>query len=496
MEFDLESYSAQAESFVSEMDREYHLHFSGRKPDYLVQEIYDRHSELFERGAIDALRRATDSGDGEESRRASLLLDFAVSGYLGLACAAEEEEMAKREAEMELRLDGGDPIPYRRAAAELANEPDRDRRAALQEGRLELLDERINPLHFESLQRTHALIRELGWSSYAEACAELSGIDLEVLAAQGQRFLAATDGLYAPVFDPQLERVLGEGKRLGEVRRSDLPRFFRAADLDESFPADRLVDALSRTMSAIGLDLEAQPNVHLDTEERPSKTARAYCAPVRVPQEVYLVVPRIGGRSDYEAAFHEGGHTEHYAHVDASLPAEFRYLGDNSVTESFAFLIEGITEQPAWVAEVLGTGDGELVAEHARAVKIYFLRRFMAKIAYELELHGPDPDLATMPGRYAQLLGDATRVEWTKTSWLEDVDEGFYVARYLRAWALELKWRAALQDRFGEQWFAEPRAGEWLIELWSRGQRQRADELAEEVLGERLDLEDLAAEFA
>ncbi len=492
MTFDLESYSAQAESFVSEMDREYHLHFSGQQPEYRVQEIYDRHSELFERGAIDALRSATDAGDGEESRRAALLLDFAVSGFLGLACAAEEEEIAKRETEMELELDGVS-IPYRRIPSVQANEPDPERRSALQEGRLGLLEEQINPLHYETLQRTHSLVGELGWDSYAEACAQLSGIDLHDLAAQARRLLEATDSVYDSIMDPQLERVLE--RKLASISRSDLARFFRAPDLDPSFPEAGLVESFSKTMTGIGLDLEAQDNVVLDTEDRPSKTPRAYCAPVRVPQEVYLVVPRIGGRDDYAALFHEGGHTEHYANVDASLPAEFRYLGDNSVTESFAFLFEHVIEQPGWFEAVLDSADGERVVAHTRAVKLFFLRRYAAKIAYELDLHGPEPDLGAMPDRYAALLGEATRVEWTPRTWLEDVDGGFYVACYLRAWALEARWREALTERFGEQWFADQGAGEWLVDLWSRGQRLRGDELVEEVLGEHLDLEDLAAEF-
>ena len=73
-----------------------------------------------------------------------------------------------------------------------------------------------------------------------------------------------------------------------------------------------------------------------------------------------------------------------------------------------------------------------------------------------------------MPGRYAELLGTATGVEWTQDTWLDDVDEGFYVAAYLRAWALEDRWRLILRERFGERWFSEPAAGDWLRALWRR----------------------------
>jgi hypothetical protein len=84
----------------------------------------------------------------------------------------------------------------------------------------------------------------------------------------------------------------------------------------------------------------------------------------------------------------------------------------------------------------------------------------------------------------------------TPQTWLDDVDSGFYVAGYLRAWALETRWRAHLRDHFGEVWFADPAAGQWLAGLWRQGQRLRADELLADTLGEELDFGILAAEFA
>ena len=102
MTFDLESYSERAEQFVSELDREYHLHFSGQQAEYRVEEIYDRHRQLFGRDAIEALREIATAGGDQTPRRAALLLELAVGGFLGLACAAQEAEIARRETRLEL----------------------------------------------------------------------------------------------------------------------------------------------------------------------------------------------------------------------------------------------------------------------------------------------------------------------------------------------------------------------------------------------------------
>jgi hypothetical protein len=181
--------------------------------------------------------------------------------------------------------------------------------------------------------------------------------------------------------------------------------------------------------------------------------------------------------------------------MDPGLPVEYRYLGDNSVTESFAFLLEHVTENGDWLREALEAEPDPILA-HVEAVRLFFLRRYAAKLAYELELHGTGTDLEAMPARYAQLLGAATRIEWTPETWLDDVDGGFYVAAYLRAWVLEARWRGALRERFGERWFAAPEAGDWLRGLWRQGQRQRADELVAEATGDDLRFDSLAAEFA
>jgi hypothetical protein len=489
---DLDEYRRNAEVFLEEINREYYLHLAGHKPDLALEPIYERHEALFELGAVERVGEARRAATGEEEVCLRYLHQFALDGHLGAATRALDARLAELEASLEIEI-GGEEVPYRMAPVVQANEPDSGRRAEIERARNAVLAEHLNPLHREGLERVHAACLELGWPSYLDAYSDVRDLDLRALAGELKRFADATEPGYAGTVDPELERTVG--LRLGELRRSDLARFFRATHLDGLFPAERMVPALHQTLAGLGIDLAAQSNVMLDTEARPTKSPRAFCSTPRVPAEVYLVMPPIGGREDYAALFHEAGHAEHYGCTDEELAFEFRHLGDNSVTESFAFLLEGLTASPAWLESVLGTDHAEAAIEHARAARLVFLRRYSAKIAYEIELHGPGADLEAMPERYASLLGDRIGVDWPRETWLSDVDPGFYVACYLRAWALEVAWRRELEERFGVQWFASAEAGGWLRGLWVRGQRLDADPLLNESTGRSLDFGALAEEL-
>jgi hypothetical protein len=321
-------------------------------------------------------------------------------------------------------------------------------------------------------------------------CEELSGIDLVALERQTAAFAEATEDEYEALLSGPLERELGFG--FERLRRSDFGFFFRAPTLDGSYSDGRLLGSLEQTLEGLALH---PPGVIMDAEPRPKKTPRAFCSPVRVPDEVYLVITRRGGRDDYETLFHEAGHAQHFAHMPASLPMEHRYLGDNSITESFAFLFQHLTQNPAWLRARLDVADSEPIEAQARAAKLVFLRRYAAKLAYELELHGAPPSLDPLREVYARRLGDALHVKWPSESWLSDVDPFFYAASYIRAWALETHVRRLLHDRFGELWFEEPEAGAFLKSLWAEGQSVRGDELLRELTGAELDFGAMLDEF-
>src|SRR5262249_14003563 len=97
------------------------------------------------------------------------------------------------------------------------------------------------------------------------------------------------------------------------------------------------------------IDVRGQANVELDIEQREKKSPRAFCAPIEVPGRVMLVIQPIGGADDWRALFHEAGHTEHFANTSPDLPVESKRMGDNAVTEGWAFLLEHLTGYPPWL---------------------------------------------------------------------------------------------------------------------------------------------------
>jgi hypothetical protein len=252
-----------------------------------------------------------------------------------------------------------------------------------------------------------------------------------------------------------------------------------------------MVPALEATLADLGVDLHAQRNVELDLEDRPNKIPRAFCVPIEIPGRVILVIKPQGGPDDWRALFHEAGHTEHFAHTSPSLSMEEKRLGDNAVTEGWAMLLEHLTIDPVWLQTRLAFPRPlEFAAEGATQL-LWLVRRYCAKLLYEIEYHAA-PDVTAMRPRYVELLGDALKVNPSDTDYLADIDDGFYASQYLRAWAFEAQLRTFLREKFGNAWFTDEAAGSLIRELWTEGQKPTADEILEEVTGARIDLEAVA----
>jgi hypothetical protein len=480
---DLDLLREKADRFIAELDEEYYQHYAGLKESFDLTSIYERYPELTSLETAQAVGASVDS-----DRKVRELWRFTCEGYLGDLTREHAEKEARLEAELKATVDG-EEIPFRMLRPTMANEPDRDKRERIDRIRCELGDEHLNPIYLEATLVGRDGVKRLGAETYLALYRDRFGMELEQLAEQCRAVLDSTERLYEDSADGLFRERAGVG--LDEAERWDVSRVFRAASWDEQFPADKMLPALESSLGDLGIDLRSQENVHLDVEQRPLKTPRAFCAPIEVPDKVMLVIQPMGGPDDWRALFHEAGHTEHFANTSPDLSVEERRLGDNAVTEGWAMLLQHLTDEPAWLTRRLDFPRPDEFAREGAIGLLYFVRRYCAKLLYELEFHAED-DPTTMQGRYVELLGDALKIDPSPTDYLADIDASFYVSSYLRSWAFEAQLRDHLREQFGNAWFARREAGSLLRELWALGQKPTAEELLKEVTGATLEMESVA----
>ena len=464
------------------ISRESYLAYAGLKKTAELQPIYKRYERILGPEALEltleAFRGAAE--DSDDRRSAQSLLEWEIESQASRPLAALDEREIEWENSAVIRSPDGRVIQYQAAPIEIANTRDRVLRLGLDEARARLVEKEHAPLRLERLQREKDYIESLGVAGdYNSSFEAVTGISLDTLAKSCEKFLRDTQ----PMWDDTLPGVLKKslGIKAAEAKRADALALFRASEYDDAFPGNQMESVIRRQVAEMGIDPTARGRVIFDVGDREGKRSRAFCSPVRVPEEVYLVLRPYGGQSDYNTFLHELGHALHFAYASPEYPFEYRWLGDNSVTESYAMLFDHRMQDKGWLLRYTQLGSNR-IGKFLRAAgfeELHFLRRYCAKFLYERTLYSGEVQWSQLPDLYVSRLTTATGFEYNAADAFVDVDPRFYSARYLRAWQLQSVLNEKLTGRFDIDWFRNPGAGPWLVdELFSRGQRDTAEEIS------------------
>lgn len=441
-----------------------------------MSDVYEAHPALFDPACFRLLEPSV--GDPPQDRRNAYLREFLAEGIEGDRCRELTDEMLAAESSARVRVDGAE-IEYRRLPVEIRREPERGRRQRLEDARLEVVADRLTPLLKRSIEIAHGVADDLLRVNYDGYCETLSGIDFDALGRETEQLLLDTEDMHEDLLGWYLRRSL-PGISREDLQGHDLARLLYAPEHLSAFDGRRMVDRIGAMVEAMGLDPRADGRIEYDLEDRPTKASRAFCSPIRVPDEIKLVLRPFGGHDDYATFLHELGHALHFGYANRDLPVEFRRLGDNGVTEGHAITFDHLMLIPGFHRRIVEIGDPSEYLRFAAFRELVMLRRYAAKFAYERSLHrkGPGPEMAA---EYVERLSRATGVRTPEALYLDDVDPHFYCIRYLRAWMLSGVLHETLRERFDEDWFLNPRTGGFLRGLWAKGQAEPVEALAADV---------------
>ena len=480
----------RGEAFLEAISAEYHAAYAGLKAAPQIQPIYAVHAGAYgDEAFAQALELLHGSAEGSEDRRsARLLVDWLLESRVGRELAALDEREIAWENAAVVSLPDGAQEPYQRVPITLGNTRDAKARHALDDARANLVLAELAPMRQEKLEREHEVVSKLGIAgSYNATWETLSGISLAALRAECEAFLRGTQHVWDDVFPEFLKKGLGITP--DEATRADVAALMRAPEFDAYFTAEAMERQVRRQVTEMGISPDAEGRVRYDTGEREGKRPRAFCAPVRIPDVVHLVLRPHGGQNDWMTLLHELGHALHFANMHRTLPFEFRWLGDNSVTEGYAMLFDHRLKDRGWLARYSGLDKKAMPAflRYMGFEELHFVRRYCAKLIYETELHSGAVVWSALPDLYVETLTKATGFRYQRSDAFVDVDARYYAARYLRAWQLQALLDESLRERFDDDWWRNPRCGPWMVEeLFAHGQRELAHEQAERVAGKRL----------
>ena len=459
--------------------------------------IVERYAHLFSRDQLEALRRAEEETDDPDERERLYRLRKTCEGGLIAAEVTEQEDELENAILAERITFRDEEMPLRTAQAKLAVLADyRDREelgelyveasAGFNDGRRSLL---------EAVERLEADIT--GIDDPVERADEVKSISHRELANTLTDASASSSRAYEALRGRWFDSLLGAGR--DEVpSMSQVAYMRRLSPLEATYPKERATDVCLATLRAIGFDLESQPNIKLDLEDRPQKSPRASVIPSDPPKIVHLITRAQGGLHDYEAFLHEAGHALHYGGCDPELPYTFRAVSrDHALTEIYSYIVQSVAKEPGWHEEHFGLS-AEQAAKNAEAaffVEILLFRRYVAKLEFELEYWTAFWEDTARPERYEELLTKATGVRYWGAHYLADMDDGFYSADYLRAWIRSAQLRDYLKREIGEHWWKDTRTGEFLRPLFVEGTKPSSEAIAARLGYAPNDVTPLLAEY-
>jgi hypothetical protein len=480
----------EGEQFLQALSREFYEAHAGLKDSAELQPLYAKYGAILGEDSLEVVRElflAAPEGS-DEQRSARILLDWQVESQSSRQLAALDEREIAWEGDAVVRLEDGRQIPYQRTSIELGNSTDPAERAMIERARAALVSKELAPMKRERFQRERDITESLGLANgYNATWERMSGISLSALRAECEAFLRDTQAMWDEVAPEFVKRTLGMD--IKEATRADALALFRAREFDAFFPAASMDPSIRRQVREMGIDPDAAGRVLYDIGEREGKRSRAFCAPVRVPEEVYLVLRPHGGQTDWNTYLHELGHALHFAYMRPDHPMEFRYMGDNSVTEGYAMLFDHLMQDAGWLQRYTGL-DKAMTPRFLRSAgfeELHFLRRYSAKLIYETQLYGGATPWDALPDLYVEQLTKATTFRYSPADAFVDVDPRFYSARYLRAWQLQARLTETLRERYDADWWRNPRTGAFMMQsMFGEAQRELAQEQAQRVSGKGL----------
>lgn len=470
----------QAERLANDRARALYAAHAGIDALHL-RNVHRTHASLVSSERVQQVREAASASEGRRALRLQRLAAFLFEQLAeqGAAAAIDACDAELRTATVpDPDRPGALTLPL--ARIRLTTLDSRDARHRQEQAIIERIarSDRHRITRFEALRHT---AERLGFDSAPEAIGELTGHDPRTFANDCRRFLSDTEGMYRDLLAWRLRRSTRVRPFPHGAERHDVLFAVNPAEFDGIFrpPPTTLETALVK----LGLHPRADGRIRVDDDNRARRTPHALTLAIDPPGDVVLLHRHTGGFADTRGRLHALGVALHAANTAEERPFEDRLLGDRAVSEGFGAVFANLLLDRHFLDRVLQAKAPDLVRVLAFTV-LTRARHDAASTIASLSLHEHGPGEAARE-HYADTLSQSLLGRWPQALLLDEAEPSFESSTRLRGLALETVLHDELQARFDQDWWQNPRAGEWLAKLFSAGRFDDAEELSRRLPTER-----------
>jgi hypothetical protein len=266
------------------------------------------------------------------------------------------------------------------------------------------------------------------------------------------------------------EKVLGR-----EAEYYDDFYFFRNkvySDMEKHFSGVDPLLEVKKTLELIQFDLS---KINFDVDNRKNKYPSPICFFIQVPNDIRVLYKTESPYFDLQGCFHETGHAIHATSIDASLEYWNRYSFSMGIAEIFSILIERLTKNSNYLESVLGIKDENIrheLASRNNFMELFFITFYTANSLMKAEYWRKNLSIEDANVLYSKLIKEYTGFEMPGKYWMLHhilPDAIMYVPSYLLAAVRAKELDIYLQNKFGENWWADENAGKHLREIMRPG---------------------------
>jgi hypothetical protein len=266
------------------------------------------------------------------------------------------------------------------------------------------------------------------------------------------------------------EKVLGR-----EAEYYDDFYFFRNrvySDIEKHFSGIDPLLEVKKTLELIQFDLS---KINFDVDNRKNKYPSPICFFIQVPNDIRILYKTESPYFDLQGCFHETGHAIHATSIDASLEYWNRYSFSMGIAEIFSILIERLTKNNNYLESVLGIKDENIIHELANRnnfMELFFITFYTANSLMKAEYWRKNLSIEDANVLYSKLVKEYTGFEMPGEYWMLHhilPDAIMYVPSYLLAAVRAKELDIYMQNKFGENWWADKNAGNHLREIMKPG---------------------------